>query len=79
MIIASQIEPISPYVFSAGKPVLITVDPISSAILKIELAEKRRAAEPPGGGRRPSSPLWMSRFVQNRKYFSSARYPEGVK
>jgi hypothetical protein len=36
---------LSDEVFSGGKPVLITVDPISSAILKIELAEKRRAEE----------------------------------
>ncbi|MCI5168138.1 MAG: hypothetical protein D3903_19130 [Candidatus Electrothrix sp. GM3_4] len=32
-------------IFSGSVPVLITVDPISSAILKIELAEKRRAEE----------------------------------
>ena len=36
---------LSDEIFSGGKPVLITVDPISSAILKIELAEKRRAEE----------------------------------
>lgn len=36
---------LSDEIFSGSKPVLITVDPISSAILKIELAEKRRAEE----------------------------------
>lgn len=36
---------LSDEIFSGGIPVLITVDPISSAILKIELAEKRRAEE----------------------------------
>ena len=36
---------VSDEIFSGNKPVLITVDPISSAILKIELAEKRRAEE----------------------------------
>jgi hypothetical protein len=36
---------LSDEIFSGDVPVLITVDPISSAILKIELAEKRRAEE----------------------------------
>jgi hypothetical protein len=36
---------LSDEVFSGNQPILITVDPISSAILKIELAEKRRAEE----------------------------------
>lgn len=36
---------LSDEIFSGGIPILITVDPISSAILKIELAEKRRAEE----------------------------------
>ncbi|WP_339132516.1 MAG: hypothetical protein WGN25_09755 [Candidatus Electrothrix sp. GW3-4] len=36
---------LSDEIFSGGVPILITVDPISSAILKIELAEKRRAEE----------------------------------
>ncbi len=36
---------LSDEIFSGSKPILITVDPISSAILKIELSEKRRAEE----------------------------------
>lgn len=36
---------LSDEVFSGNQPILITVDPISSAILKIELAEKRGAEE----------------------------------
>jgi len=36
---------LSDEIFSGCIPILITVDPISSAILKIELAEKRRAEE----------------------------------
>ena len=36
---------LSDEIFSNGTPILITVDPISSAILKIELAPKRRAKE----------------------------------
>jgi hypothetical protein len=36
---------LSDEIFSGGEPVLITVDPISSAILKIEPVEKRRAEE----------------------------------
>ena len=36
---------LSDEIFSGNQPILITVDPISSAILKIELAEKRRAEE----------------------------------
>ena len=36
---------LSDEIFSNRQPILITVDPISSAILKIELADKRRAKE----------------------------------
>jgi len=36
---------LSDEIFSDRQPILITVDPISSAILKIELADKRRAKE----------------------------------
>ncbi|MCI5140539.1 MAG: hypothetical protein D3909_02185 [Candidatus Electrothrix sp. ATG1] len=36
---------LSDEIFSGSKPILITVDPFSSAILKIELTEKRRAEE----------------------------------
>ena len=36
---------LSDEIFSGKQPILITVDPISSAVLKIELAEKRRAEE----------------------------------
>jgi hypothetical protein len=36
---------VSDEIFAGNKPVLITVDPISSVILKIELAEKRRSKE----------------------------------
>jgi len=36
---------LSDEIFSGDVPILITVDPMSSAILKIELAEKRRAEE----------------------------------
>jgi tetratricopeptide (TPR) repeat protein len=36
---------LSDEIFSGNTPILITVDPISSAILKIELVDKRRAEE----------------------------------
>ncbi|WPD24075.1 MAG: hypothetical protein SD837_05830 [Candidatus Electrothrix scaldis] len=36
---------LSDEIFSGNIPILITVDPISSAILKIELVDKRRAEE----------------------------------
>ncbi|XCN74480.1 MAG: hypothetical protein Q3M24_06960 [Candidatus Electrothrix aestuarii] len=36
---------LSDEIFSGNQPILITVDPISSAILKIELVDKRRAEE----------------------------------
>lgn len=40
-----QLVFLSDEIFCGNKPILITVDPISSAILKIELVEKRRAKE----------------------------------
>lgn len=40
-----QVVLLSDEIFSDSQPILITVDPISSAILKIELAQKRRAKE----------------------------------
>ena len=40
-----QVVFLSDEVFSNKQPILITVDPISSAILRVELADKRRAKE----------------------------------